>query len=261
MLSSDLKAALDAEIYTNKPSLWAKDLFGLDLDGWQKEMLDSPAKRIILNIHRQGGKSTISSLLVLHVALFKPGSLSLIIAPALRQSQENFKKVRGFIDQLPSCPDFDESTKLSLQFENGSRILSLPGGSEGATIRGFSRPDVIVEDEASRCSDSLYQALRPMMATNSGCKLILCSTPWGQRGHFYKIWTEGEAWLKLKVIASECKRISHAFLEEERKALGPWVFAQEYEGEFVGDESQLFTLSMIKNAHNTEIPIISLGCV
>lgn len=247
--------------YALSPSLWVKDMFGLELDGWQKEMLDSPAKRVILNIHRQGGKSTMSSLAVLHVALFKPGSLSLIIAPALRQSQENFKKVRVFIDQLPSCPEFDESTKLSLQFENGSRILSLPGGNEGTTIRGFSRPDVIVEDESARCSDELYQAIRPMMATNQDCQFILCSTPWGQRGHFYKIWTEGEGWLKLRVVASECKRISARFLEEERTALGPWVYAQEYEGEFVGDESQLFTLAMIQNAHNTEIPIISLGDV
>jgi hypothetical protein len=242
-----------------KPSLWATESFDLDLDIWQIQMLDSPSRRIILNIHRQGGKSTLSSLAVLHAALFKPGSLSLIIAPALRQSQENFKKVRAFIDLLPSCPSFDESTKLSLQFENGSRILSLPGGNEGQTIRGFSRPDVIVEDEASRCSDELYQALRPMMATNPNCQLILCSTPWGQRGHFYKIWAEEPGWLKLKVVASECKRISEKFLEEERQALGPWVYSQEYEGNFVGDESQLFTLSMIRAAHNTEIPIISLG--
>jgi len=241
------------------PSAWAKEYFGLDLDPWQIQMLDSPSRRVILNIHRQGGKSTMSSLAVLHTALFRPNSLSLIIAPALRQSQENFKKVRWFIDQLPSCPSFDESTKLSLQFDNGSRILSLPGGSEGATIRGFSRPDVIVEDEASRCSDELYQALRPMMATNPHCKLILCSTPWGQRGHFYKIWAKESDWLKLRVVASECKRITQSFLNEEKKALGPWVFSQEYEGEFVGDESQLFTLAMVKRAHDTTIPIVSLG--
>lgn len=253
-----MPSVADDLVYALKPSLWAQESFNLDLDPWQIQMLDSPSRRIVLNIHRQGGKSTMSSLAVLHAALFKPRSLSLIIAPALRQSQENFKKVRGFINRLSSCPSFDESTKLSLQFENGSQILSLPGGSEGATIRGFSRPDVIVEDEASRCSDELYQALRPMMATNPDCQLILCSTPWGQRGHFYKIWTEEEGWLKLEVVASQCKRISEKFLAEERQALGPWVYSQEYEGKFVGDESQLFTLDMIKAAHNTEIPIISL---
>ena len=60
-------------------------------------------------------------------------------------------------------------------------------------------------------------------------------------------------------MASHNPRIDPAFLEEERAALGPWVYAQEYEGEFVGDESQLFTLSMIRAAHNTNIPMISLG--
>src|SRR5512137_2818449 len=98
-------------------------------------MLNSPAKRIILNIHRQGGKSTVSSLKCLHRAVFYPGSLSLIIAPALRQSQENFKKILDFIDQMDESLPLLEDTKLSLQTETGSRILSLPGGNEGRTVR------------------------------------------------------------------------------------------------------------------------------
>jgi hypothetical protein len=261
------------------PSLWADEILGFKPDDLQRQVLDSDSKRIIINCHRQWGKSTISSIACLHRALFYPKSLCLIIAPSLRQSSENFRKVHSFLDRLPDCPEFDESTKLSLQFDTGSRILSLPGGNEGATIRGFSKPDIIIEDESSRCSDELYHALRPMMAANPDCKLVLASTPWGQRGHFYKIWTESEEdgwhqldprdtldrktrrtnWLKAKIVASHNPRIDPAFLEEERAALGPWVYAQEYEGEFVGDESQLFTLSMIRAAHNTDIPMISLG--
>lgn len=241
------------------PSLWAQDTFGLEPDDWQIEMLDSNARRIALNIHRQGGKSTFSSLKCLHKAKYFPRSLSLIVAPSLRQSQENFKKILNFIDQMDNPISLREDTKLSLQTDEGSRILSLPGGNEGQTIRGYSSPDIIIEDEAARCSDSLHQALRPMMATNPDCQFIACSTPWGKRGHFYKIWTEEEGWLKIRVVASDCSRISKSFLEEEKKALGPWVYSQEYEGVFVGDESQLFTMAMIKAAYNESIPIISLG--
>jgi hypothetical protein len=259
-LSRDEKIQLINHIYKKQPSLWAEDSFGLSLDPWQIQMLDSPQIRICLNIHRQGGKSTMSSLVCLHTAIFQPGSLSLIIAPALRQSSENFRKVRGFIDQLQDCPEFSESTKLSLQFENGSRIVSLPGGNEGKTIRGFSKPSVIVEDESAQCSDELYAALTPMMARNPACRLILCSTPFGQRGHFYKIWTEGgPEWLKIKLAAPDNPKISPEYLEEQRHSpMGPWYFAQEFLCEFVADETQLISHESIMKALNSEIPIIEI---
>ena len=259
-LGEDRRAKLQliTDIYAETPSLWAEDAFGLKLDGWQILMLDSPAKRICLNIHRQGGKSTMSSLICLHTALFRPGSLSLIIAPALRQSQENFRKIRGFIDQLDIAPGFDESTKLSLQFDNKSRILCLPGGNEGKTIRGFSRPDVIVEDEAAQCSDELHHAIMPMMATFPDCRYIMASTPFGQRGHYYKAWTESAAWEKHRLRASENPRISREYLEEMKETLGPFAYAQEFECEFVASETQLISHEMILKARDTGIGIIDL---
>jgi hypothetical protein len=183
----------------------------------------------------------------------------LIVAPALTQSQENFGKIRDLIDQLPSRPIFDESTKLRLRLDSGSRILCLPGGTKGRTIRGFSRPDVIVEDESAQCPDELYESLTPMMAVHPSCKFILCSTPFGQRGHFYKTWIEGgPEWLKLRVVAKECSRISQEFLDEEKIRHGPFVFAQEYEGEFVASETQLISHESIMKAMDSSIPLIEI---
>ena len=254
------KLQLIHDIYSETPSLWAEDHFSLTLDTWQIRMLDSQAKRIALNIHRQGGKSTMSSLICLHTALFRPGSLSLIIAPALRQSQENFLKIRGFIDQLGKVPKFDESTKLSLKFDTGSRILCLPGGNDGKTIRGFSRPDVIVEDEAAQCSDELHYAIMPMMATFPDCKYVMASTPFGQRGHFYKIWTESPAWEKYELKASDNPRISKEFLEEQRTSpMGPWYYAQEFECEFVAGVTQLISHESILKAMDSSIPVVDIS--
>ncbi len=258
-LSRDEKLELINHIYRKTPSLWAEDVFGLTLDPWQIQMLDSPKNRICLNIHRQGGKSFMSSLICLHRALFYPKSLSLIVAPALTQSQENFGKIRDLIDRLPVRPAFDESTKLRLRMGNGSRILCLPGGTKGKTIRGFSKPDVIVEDESAQCSDELYEALTPMMAVNPNCKYIMASTPFGQRGHFYKTWTEGgPEWLKIRVVASECKRISAEYLAEEKARHGPYIFAQEYEGEFVASDTQLISHESIIKAHDSDIQFVEI---
>ncbi len=257
-LSRSEKLELINYCYKTQPSAWAEDVFGLNLDYWQVQMLDSSSRRICLNIHRQAGKSTMSSLVCLHTALFKPGSLSLIIAPSLRQSLENFRKIRGFIDQLPTPPEFDESTKLSLKFDTGSRILCLPGGNEGKTIRGFSRPDVIIEDEAAQCSDELHYAIMPMMATFPDCKFIMASTPFGQRGHFYKIWTEVPGWEKFTLRASENPRISKEFLAEMRSTMGQYMYAQEFECEFVASNTQLISHETILKAHDSDIQFVEI---
>lgn len=253
------KLQLINDIYAEIPSLWVEDEFGLKLDSWQIAMLDTSKKRVCLNIHRQGGKSLMSAAVCAHMAQFRPGSLSLIIAPALTQSREDFEKVQDFIEQMSHAPKLTESTKLRMKWANGSRIVCLPGGTKGKTIRGFSRPDVIIEDESAQCADLLYQAIRPMMATYPDCKFVLASTPFGQRGHFYKVATgKSPAWLRLKVVATQCSRISAEFLAEEMEELGPYIYSQEYGGEFVASETQLISHESILRAVNDNVAIIEV---
>jgi phage terminase large subunit-like protein len=90
-------------------------------DPWQAEVMMSPAKRILLNCSRQSGKSTSSSIIALHQALYYPGSLILLVSPSLRQSSELFKKVQSFYKMLPDRPKLPEDNKLSMALENGSR--------------------------------------------------------------------------------------------------------------------------------------------
>jgi hypothetical protein len=79
------------------------------------------------------------------------------------------------------------------------------------------------------------------------------STPFGKRGFFHQEWTEGEGWHKVKVTAEQCPRISPEFLAEERKALGPWWYRQEYECEFVDVVDQIFSFETVRNALSTEV--------
>ncbi len=68
----------------------------------------------------------------------------------------------------------EEDNRLSFTLSNGSRVVSLPGTSE--TVRGFSAPRLVIEDEAAFVEDGVYGAVRPMLAVSSG-RLILMSTP------------------------------------------------------------------------------------
>ncbi len=218
MLTDDLRHALD-------PAVFAEEALGLDLDPWQREVLQSTGKRDLLNCSRQAGKSTTAAVLGLHAALYRPGSLTLLVSPSLRQSSELFRKVTDLRALLPSQPDLLEDNRLSLSIKHGGRVVSLPGTE--ATIRGFSGASLIVEDEAARVDDALYMAVRPMLATSNG-RLILMSTPFGKRGHYWREWSEGKSWQRTEINATKVSRISSAFLEEEKASMGSWWFDQEY---------------------------------
>lgn len=225
---------------------------GIGPDVWQERLLRSEAPRVLLNCCRQSGKSTTSALLALHEALAIPGSLVLVLAPALRQSQELFQKVSGFYRALgaeESVPS-DSARKLGVELANGSRIEALPGGER--TVRGFSGVSLLIVDEASRVDDGLYYAVRPMLAVSGG-RLVMMSTPFGKRGVFFDEWTDGEGWERYEVPAFECPRIPPAFLEAERRALPEWVYRQEYGCEFVETDDQVFGYDLVKSAITPEV--------
>jgi Terminase large subunit, T4likevirus-type, N-terminal len=199
---------------------------GLEPDGWQQDVLRSEAPRIVMNAARQSGKSTIAAIIALHRALREKGSLILILAPAQRQARETFGKVTTFYQRLGHPVPAESYRKMGLGLMNGSRVEALPGTEK--TVRGFSAVDLLVLDEAARVDDDLYFGIRPMLAVSGG-RLIMMSTPWGRRGFFHQEWTEGIGWERYRIPASECARIPEAFLAEERRTLGRWLYEQEYE--------------------------------
>ena len=243
-IARDLALSLDA-------ATWARSVTGFALDAWQAEVLRSDADRVLLNCCRQSGKSTIAALLALHLALYQPGSLALLLSPSLRQSQELFKKMidsyGGLADPVPT----ERESALRIELQNGSRVISLPG--KEATVRGYSGVDLLVIDEASRVADDLYYTVRPMLAVSGG-RLVALSTPFGKRGWWFSEWTEGgDAWLRVQITAEGCPRISEAFLEEERQHLGEWWFKQEYFCEFMDAQTSAFTWDMVQSAMSEEV--------
>jgi hypothetical protein len=241
-LRDDLRFALDRVAFAEK--------LGIVPDGWQEDFLRSSADRVLLNCSRQSGKSTMSAMIALHRALYHPGSLVLCLAPALRQSQELFGKVAGFYRDLgrPVAPQGER--KLSLELENGSRIITLPGSEK--TIRGFSGATLLLVDEASRVDDGLYYAIRPMLAVSGG-RLMMLSTPAGRRGVFHEEWTNGEGWERYEIPAEEVPRIPPGFLAEERAALPAFIYEQEYCCRFIETEDQLFGYDLVASSITDEV--------
>lgn len=241
-MAADLARALD-------PVLLAKDA-GLNCDPWQAELLRSSAPRVLLNCCRQSGKSTMAAVLAAYTALYQPGSLVLVLSPTLRQSQELFRKCLAIYRALDRPVPAEAETKLSLELENGSRIVSLPG--KESTTRGFSAVALLVVDEAARVPDDLYHSVRPMLAVSGG-RLVALSTPFGKRGWWYEAWRSSDPWLRFQVPATECPRIPAAFLEEERRNLGQWWFQQEYECRFLDAQTAAFRREDVERALAEEV--------
>ena len=241
--------------YALNPALFAEKVLHFRPDPWQRELLIEKRRNSILNCSRQVGKSTTSSILALHFALYRPGSTVILISPSQRQSLELYDKVYQTFQDLPHRPKTSEESASSLGIEGGGRVISLPASE--ATIRGYSAVSLIIEDEAARVPDELNAAVKPMLAVSQG-RHILMSSPDKKSGHFYEIWRDEITypdWQRIAVPATACPRITQKFLDAEQRELGTRVFRREYMCEFLDEgEFPLFMRDWFKGKMVKEVP-------
>ena len=226
---------------------FAKTRLGFDADAPQREMLLSKTKRAILELHAAVGE------------VFTGGSEGSVPRVHGGEVHGDRGESRGAAERrVPTQGRRDDRTPgypaargwLQQNVGVAAERVANRGVSPAvkAKIRGFSALSMLVIDEAARVEDGLYHALRPMLAVGNG-DLWLMSTPCGKRGFFYETWEHaGPEWLRVKVPATECPRISKEFLEEQRSAMGLESFRQEHMCEFVGSGMGVFDRDLVEAA-------------
>lgn len=226
-------------------------------DPWQRDAMRCEADRLALLCARQTGKSLTTAFRAIHRAVFYDHSLVLVSAPSERQSLELLRtKVIENYHRLGDPVPIRREMATALELANGSRIIALPGDS--TTIRGYSGVNLIIIDEAAMVpTDDLFIAVMPMLATSKGT-MILLSTPMGKRGFFHSTWTSADpTWTRITARATDCPRIPHDFLDEQRRTMGERWFGQEYECSFVDTIGQVFSEEMIRGAFGShDAPIL-----
>ena len=225
---------------------FARQRLHFEPDEKQIEVLRSISKRGILNCSRQWGKTSVSAAKAVHRVYTRPESLVLVASPSERQSRIWMRRAAGMLRHAGVPIRGDGENEVSLLLPNESRIVGLPCMPD--KVRGFSALSMLLIDEAAYVQDEMYTALRPMLSDGKG-DLWMMSTPCGKNGFFYETWEHGgERWHRVKVLATECERISAEFLEEQRGVMGAALFAQEHMCEFIGSGLYAFDRDVLESA-------------
>lgn len=233
----------------------------LQLDDWQKEILECRDKYILLCKGRQVGGTTIFARKCADRLISQPGckivvasitedQAHLVILMILDYLQMNFKKLiaRGY----------KKPTKGSITLINGSNVLSRPVGNTGDSIRGFTG-DILYLNEVSRMSELILLAAKPILLTTGG-EIWMDSTPFGRKGYFYESYqnknnqfrifsVNSEQAIYNRVISESWTEEKRAkaikFLEDEKNAMSELQYGQEYLGLFVEELRQFFSDELI----------------
>jgi phage FluMu gp28-like protein len=179
----------------------------------------------------------------------------MIISRALRQTTDVLRRIKQHIsdNELLRTVKLSETTwtKTEIEFPNGSRILSLPPSKD--TIRGIPANLIIIDEAAHFPNDEVYfEAISPMAVP--GTKLILISTPYGQRGFFYECFHNEGVFKSIlhkaiedgKPIWAESRPLD--WLEEKKAEIGDRAFEQEYMCSWLSVKNAYFPYEAIEKS-------------
>jgi phage FluMu gp28-like protein len=239
------------------PVKFCQEWFAFTPTDYQAKLLRDEKKRIVVRWSRQAGKTTTLALRAIWFALKYPKTLTLIVAPSLRQSMILADKLQDFLTSIPQDKRklvIDKMQRTVIRFKKGSRIVALPNSPQ--LLRGYTAHQVICDEAAFFRDDELvfYNVLMPMLSTTDGT-LIVSSTPWSTDSVFYKMCMNPEysphvvTWKEVV----EAGLIKQEFIEEMRQSIPAERFQREFESKFVEDIDAWLTQSLIASCIDSEL--------
>jgi hypothetical protein len=215
------------------PVAWAQDALGLELDGWQQQIMRSASDRLVVVAARQSGKSVITGAKAAFEAQTRPGLRVVVIAPSFRQAGLLADKIEDALTNSGAGPT---RKREALSLPNGSRVVILPG-DRASTVRGHTA-DLLVDDELGFARPDLTAAILPMLQASGG-RLVAISSPNGPAGLLYEL-SRAEGFEVIRVPAGEVSHFDPSVVAEIRGRLGSQMARQELDAEFVASSASVF---------------------
>ena len=230
---------------------------------YQRRLLETESKRVVLRWARQTGKTTaLACLCILHAALH-PHQMILIVAPGLRQSMILGDRIRKLLGQMPRDHRqtvISQQLQTIFRFRNGSQIIVLPNSEN--QLRGFTA-DIIVVDEAAffHNDEEIFRNILPPMLATTGGALIVSSTPWGKNTVFYQLNQDPDYEKHVVTWRDAIRegRYSQEFLKqlEKERETRPQVFKMEYEAQFIEEVDTWLSQDLLAKSCSEELEFLN----
>lgn len=193
--------------------------------------------RIIMQ-GRQSGKTTIATLYLTWLALFKQNKTIAVLANKESQAMEIMARIKDAYVNLPLWlqqginRDVGGWTKGTIGLDNGTKIFA--AASSSSSIRGKTVDYMLVDEFAhldANIAEDFMMSVFPTQASRSDSKLILISTPKGMN-HFYDIWIKAvngqNSFIPCKVQWNEIEGRDDEWRDRMIRDNGIIYFNQEY---------------------------------
>ena len=211
-------------------------------------------KRMISCISRQTGKSFIAAWCCDYDCIMN-GAVWTLVSTGQRAADELLNKcltiARYFEGMLRGTPLHFTFTNnaTKIKFSTGGVINSLPNNPDG--LRGFSSSLLLDEMAFISNADEVWQACIPFLTSPHGAekKLQIISTPAGQSGKYYELWTKSDYYKTLVTLEDAVKEGLEVDIDEIKKTvMDEAVFRQEYMCEFLDVDTALFPYDVLRGS-------------
>lgn len=208
---------------------------------YQVELFDDSASRRQVLKARQVGLSNAIAIEAAYKCLHTDNRTVLFVSRNQRLASELLYYCLHTLNGMRNPPKLVRCSMSEIEFENGSRIVSLPANPN--TGRGIAASDVYLDEQAFHDYDE-FIFTSVMGTVSTGGSITVISTPNGRNNKFFRLWSGidgGPEWSRHRVHWSDCPRYDEAWARAKRAEMTRQGFAQEYDCDFVASGEAVFS--------------------
>ena len=263
-------------VETSEGFIKVKELNKLDQHENMYDLLNVDGKTYLTN-DIVSHNSTVVAVLAVWYAIFNKDKLIGIASYIEREAISILDKIKIIYEELPSWikPGVEgEYNKKSLLFDNGTKIMV--SATTKNAFRGRSM-NLVLSDELAfvhpNQAEEFWSSNYPTISKSQESKFIVISTPKGQYNLFHRLWVGATKGNKYKNPTRKRKPGPNGFVpikydwrclperdeewvKTQKESLGPVLFRQEHEVEFLGSTNTLIdrkTLEKLLQAYKNPI--------
>ena len=200
----------------------------------QKELFDVRTRYLAASIGRQFGKSTICLLRMFERVRQRKG-IYWWVSPTYHQVRVIYDR---FVHGYSQIISIRNKSYLECTLVNGAKICfrsaDKPDNLRGETLKG------VVMDECATIKPNVWhEIIQPMLSVNNGWA-DLVGTPKGPNWFRNICLSASKDWTVFHARSNESEYFPQSEYEEAQRTLPERIFRQEYQAEFLDDDSEVF---------------------